>query len=124
MLRSNKFWIIVLGGVVIVSIAATLALGRVSADTAHIYQNGALIESLDLSSVAAPYTFTVESALGANVIMVERGRIRISEADCPDMSCVRQGWVSGGTTPIVCLPHRLVIRPGGNGPVDVDAVTG
>ena len=41
---------------------------------------------------------------------VRAGAIRVSEADCPDKICVGMGWLTDGAFPIVCLPHRLMIR--------------
>jgi len=123
-LKSNKFWIIILGVVLLVSAAAAFLLARTPASIALIELDGILIERLDLSTVAEPYSFTVESNSGFNIISVDKGRIRISESDCPDGICVRQGWISGGSVPIVCLPHRLIIRlEGGETPV-VDAIVG
>ena len=60
---------------------------------------------------------------GYNVIEVERGRIRVAEADCPDQVCVRQGWISNSVVPIACLPHRLVIQLDSDGG-GVDGMTG
>jgi len=94
------------------------------ATQASIYSEGLLIQKLDLAGVAEPFTLTVEGGGGFNIIAVERGRIRVSDADCPDGSCVRQGWVSGGVTPIVCLPHRLVIALEGGSANGVDAIVG
>lgn len=45
-----------------------------------------------------------------NVIQVLDGKIRVLEADCPDHTCVRTGWLRSDALPIVCLPNRLVIR--------------
>ena len=56
------------------------------------------------------YTLTFEDERGTNTVLVEPGRIRISEADCPDQVCVNQGFISDGTVPIVCLPHRLLVE--------------
>ena len=68
-------------------------------------------EPLDLSAVTDPYTFTVEGPGGfTNTILVEPGRIRVSQANCPDQVCVEMGAISDGTVPIVCLPHKLVIE--------------
>ena len=44
------------------------------------------------------------------MIRVEPGRIAVIGADCPDKVCVEAGWRSDSASPIVCLPHRLVIR--------------
>jgi len=124
LLKSNKFWIILLSVVLLASIVTVLLLSRVPATTASIYINGELIERLDLSTVPEPYSVTVNNGYGVNVISVERGRICISEANCPDGSCVRQGWISSGIVPIVCLPHRLVIQFDSDASPDVDAIVG
>jgi len=122
--KSNKFWIALLSIIIIASAAATLMLRQAPAAQARVYSDGTLIEILHISRAVEPYSLTVDSDAGVNVILVEHGRIRISEASCPDSSCVRQGWISGGITPIVCLPHRLVITLEGGGKQDVDAVVG
>ena len=84
--------------------------GDTDAPTARILRDGALLVEIDLDRVAEPYSFTLEDGSGANTVQVERGRIRISAADCPDQVCVKQGWISGGAVPIICLPHRLTIE--------------
>ena len=126
-MRSNKFWIAALGCVLAVSAVAAFMISvyQAPASYAHIYQNGALIEVLDLSQAREPFSLTIQvDGFGANVIEVEQGRVRVSEAHCPDALCVRQGWASGGPMPIVCLPHRLVIRLVGGDAPDIDAVVG
>ena len=125
MLKSNKFWIIALGGALAISVAAVLLLQRAPTSVAYIYQNSELIRKLDLSTVTEPYSFTIQgNGSDVNVITVENGRICISEANCPDGSCVRQGWVKGGLVPIVCLPHNIVIKLEGNEKPEVDAIVG
>ena len=91
---------------------------------ARILLDGELLEEIDLDRVGASYSFTVENGSGgSNTIQVERGRIRVSHADCPDQVCVEQGWISDGTVPIVCLPHKLMIQIVGGGEA-LDAATG
>ena len=70
-----------------------------------------MIREIDLSRVSREYSFVVESPYGgSNTILVQPGRICVSEADCPDRICVHQGWLSDGAAPVVCMPHRLVLR--------------
>lgn len=89
------------------------------APVARITRDGVLLEEIDLDRVGEPYSFTLEDGSGTNTVQVERGRIRISQADCPDRVCVNQGWISDGTVPIVCLPHKLMIEiVGGGGTLD------
>ena len=82
---------------------------------ARITRDGVLLEEIELDEVGEPYSFTLEDESGTNTISVEQGRIRVSAADCPDRVCVNQGWISNGTVPIICLPHRLVIEIVGDG---------
>ena len=90
-----------------------------AAPVARITRDGVLLEEIALDRVTAPYSFDLEDASGVNTVQVERGRIRISAADCPDQVCVNQGFISDGTVPIVCLPHKLIIEiTGGGGELD------
>lgn len=77
---------------------------------ARITRNGTQLEEIDLSQVDEPCSFVLEDENGFNTVLVEKGRIRISAADCPDQICVKQGWISDGAVPIVCLPHKLVVE--------------
>lgn len=87
---------------------------------AAVYSDGALIAYLPLDEDAQ---LRVECAGGYNVITVENGAVRVSEADCPDKVCVSTGSISGGAVPIVCLPHKLEVRVI-NGAQAVDAAVG
>lgn len=91
---------------------------------ARITLNGKVVEEIDLSRVEQPYTLTLEGPGGfSNTITVEKGRICVSKAGCPDQICVHQGYISDGTTPIVCLPNRLIIEITGGGS-GLDAAAG
>ncbi len=90
---------------------------------ATVQSDGTVVREIDLGSVAEPYQFRVENGRGGyNIVAVERGRIRVSEADCPEQVDVRQGWISQPHQTIVCLPNRLVIRLSAKGPSDVDFI--
>lgn len=108
----TRIWLIGILLLLLLSAGAALWLGGRSAPgmVANIYQDGVCIDSIDLSQVTGAETYTVECDAGTNVIRVEPGRICILEADCPDQVCVRTGWLTDSAAPIVCLPHRLVIR--------------
>ena len=120
--KSNKFWVVVLGAVLLISAIIAITLQKGTANEAYIYLDGELIDILNLSDITTPYSFAVECENGINMIAVENGRIRVIEADCPDGTCVRQGWISGGTKPIICLPHRLVIELKNAAPPTIDAI--
>ncbi|MDR0839223.1 MAG: NusG domain II-containing protein [Oscillospiraceae bacterium] len=113
LLKSTKFWVAAIAVLLAASAVAASALSRVSfkGAVANVYLDGELIRAIALDGVTSGYSFEVEDDDGGhNTITVERGRIRVSDADCPDLICVKQGWISNGVTPVVCLPHRLLIE--------------
>lgn len=108
----TRTWIITVAVLLAVSAALTVWLyfRRAPGTVANIYKDGECVRSIDLKLVTAPYSFTISDERGENTILVEPGRICVIYADCPDGVCVDAGWLSDSASPIVCLPHRLVIR--------------
>lgn len=109
----TRTWIIVIAAVAIVLAVLTLRQfsEKKSGTTAVITQHGEALREIDLSRVTEEYRFTVETEDGGvNEILVQPGRICVSEANCPDRICVMQGWLSEGAMPIICMPHELVIE--------------
>ena len=76
---------------------------------AVISQNGSALQTIRLDAVDRPYEMVIGGGY-RNRILVERGRIRFSEANCPDLVCVRTGWISRPGETAVCLPNRVSIR--------------
>ena len=73
---------------------------------ACIFEDGVLTHKIDLTSVVKPYSIELEG----NIVFVEKGQISVIEADCPDKVCIKQGAISEGARPIVCLPNNVVIK--------------
>lgn len=46
---------------------------------------------------------------GTNILVIESGSCSISEADCPDKLCVKQGRIHLDGQCIVCLPNKLTV---------------
>lgn len=111
-MKKTRFWILLVLAFAALCAAGTLwvLFGRSGGTAARIYQDGVLVRTIDLSRVTGTEAFTVDGPAGSNTIEAEPGRIRVSHADCPDQVCVRQGWISDGVLPIVCLPNELVIE--------------
>ncbi len=117
----TKTWILIFALLLLICAVSTLLLhqGAKEASVVEIRQGGRLIKTIDLTQVQNPYSFVVEDANGgSNTILVEPGRICISEADCPDQVCIRRGWLTDSAAPIVCLPHQLVIQAAEPGELD------
>ncbi len=45
----------------------------------------------------------------ANIVEISGGKVHMSEADCPDKLCVRQGEISRDRQTIVCLPNQVIV---------------
>ena len=107
----NRTWILIFTVAAALCAAGFFLLPRPDGgDTALIYKDGALIESIDLSKVTEPYTITLNWEGRENVISVGPGYIAITQAGCPDQICVKHGPLAHGAMPIVCLPNRVVIK--------------
>lgn len=75
----------------------------------NIVQDGKLLYTFDLTS-AEDQTLEIEYKGRINTVQIEKGRIRMLDADCPDQICVHMGWLDSSKMPIVCLPNHLVIE--------------
>ncbi len=123
-MKSTKFWVIVIAILLIISCAGAWSVYHFhgAGNVAYIYQNGKLLESINLDTVTTPYELKIESAHGGyNVISVEHGKICVSDASCPDHVCMNTGWISNSIVPIVCLPNELVIQINNGNQNDIDA---
>lgn len=58
-----------------------------------------------------------------NLLLIEDGRVSVSDADCPDQLCVKQRSISGNGESIICLPHKLVVQIESGEERGLDAVT-
>lgn len=57
---------------------------------------------------------------GTNTLVIEKGRAKVVDADCPDKLCVKQGWVQYTGQCITCLPNKLTVTVvGGDTSVDI-----
>ena len=108
----TRTWIILIAAFTLTALAASawILMSRKSSGVAQVLADGELVRTIDLASVKEAYTFEVTTEKGTNVILVEPGRICVKDADCKDHTCVKMGWLQDQATPIVCLPHKLVIR--------------
>ncbi len=104
----SKYWAAALALVLALCLFLSIFLMRPDkpAIRAKIVSSGELVAVVEL---AENRQFTVISPDGgSNTITVRDGKIAVTEADCPDHYCVKQGYCNSGVQ-IVCLPHGLVI---------------
>ena len=108
---SQKKWIL-LFIIVIAAMAGIWFFLKSSGKESHtvvITSEGRTLYTIDLDR-AEDDTIVIESSRGSNTVVIKDGGIYVEEADCPDGICVKHGPLEKNGTPIVCLPHQLVIR--------------
>ena len=108
----NRIWIIVFSVVALLCLGIWLFISNVSSPSkvVGIYKDGSLVEKIDFNSVTGEREITLSGDLGDNVILVSNGHIEMKSADCPDKICVEHGELKSSSSPIVCLPNKVVIK--------------
>ena len=76
---------------------------------ACIYIGGNLYEKVELTNREYEKEIYIETQYGYNKLLIKSGKIGVSEADCPDKTCVNTGFTNSSSKPIICIPHRLEI---------------
>ncbi|MBR2382028.1 MAG: NusG domain II-containing protein [Clostridia bacterium] len=66
-------------------------------------------------------TYTLNG--GTNVLIIKDGFAYLSEANCPDHLCVKQGKISKTGQVITCLPNKLTVTVYGAEKNDVDLIS-
>ncbi len=119
-MKSTKTWILIFAALLLICAAVFLLLRQVGAQgtVAVIRVDGEVYEKIDLDAVAVAYDMEIKTDLGYNILHIEHGGISVTESDCRDHICIKQGVISTAGVPIVCLPHRLTVEIEGG---DIDA---
>jgi hypothetical protein len=111
--------------IIILMIAALIAalavyLTHDKGSTAVVKVDGSVLYEFSLSEDVG---LTVDGYMGGtNRIVIQDGKVSVTEADCPDALCVKTGSISRAGETIVCLPHRVVVEIKGTGSIDNDAL--
>lgn len=104
--KADKLLIIVL---MILSVGCIFPLlhHAPSGDTASVYVKEDKVLSIDLRQDG---TYQVQGAKGDVIIEVKNHAIRVRQENSPHHLCSKQGFVSQGNMPIVCLPNETVVQ--------------
>ena len=109
--RLKRDIILVLSMVIIAAAAFLIINFAVKKDGSYavIKVDGKVIKTLDLNS--GETTIEVNGYQGGvNKVVINDGKVSMTEADCPDELCVKTGKISRVGETIVCLPHRVVVE--------------
>lgn len=109
--RLKRDIILVLSMVIIAAAAFLIINFAVKKDGSYavIKVDGNVIKTLDLNS--GETTIEVNGYQGGvNKVVINDGKVSMTEADCPDELCVKTDKISRVGETIVCLPHRVVVE--------------
>lgn len=91
---------------------------------AEIYVKGTLYKKVILDKGKPKEIINIETNLGKNIVEINNGGVSITDSDCPDKICVKDGFKSNPGEVLVCLPHKVVIEiKGENNKSEVDIVS-
>lgn len=115
---------IIIGVVAVIVSVLALFLYFVNADSGSVViveKDGEVIETLSLEQDAERvYEFDGET----NTLVIEDGKAKITDANCPDGICSQHKSINKSGESIICLPHKLVVTVSNDkeNDDDIDAV--
>lgn len=74
----------------------------------EITVDGNLYETLDLDQDTEILVKGYQG--GTNRIVIQNGKVHVSDASCPDKICIHQGTIEQTGESIVCLPNRMIAQ--------------
>lgn len=103
-MKKNDAYIIV--GLIVVALCIIFMniYNKSGGDTVIIYYNN---EEYEVISLDGDKVINVNNT---NVVRVEKGKVFMESAECPDQICVQQKPVDESGRDIVCLPNKVVVR--------------
>ena len=113
----------ILGGVIAAILCVCFAVTYIArtkdgGKTAEAWADGEKLTEINLQNIGSAYEYPIEQNGHKNILLVEDGQISMKSADCPDKLCVKQGAISNGAYPIVCLPNKIVVKINSGGAAD------
>ena len=109
----------------IILLAVLLVLGL--AGTALVYSPSGREVNVVISIEGKPYktlpldediSLDIDTQFGHNRLVIEDGKVFVSDADCSGKDCIGFGKISREGQMIVCLPHKLIVQLGGGEVID------
>ena len=119
--KKRRTDLIVIASLLLLALALYLVLGatRQEGGVVVVRVDGAETERHALSQDG---TYPLNG--GSNILVISGGQAWLSEANCPDLLCVRQGRIRYTGQSIICLPNRLSVTVEGGESNGVDFVVG
>lgn len=117
--------IILVAVILLIAAAGLLAVNftKQEGSTVLVKIDGEVTESYSINENRTVDIVTGNNNEFLNTLVIEDGKVYMSDADCPDKICKEHRPISYSGETIVCLPHRIVIEiTAENSAPDLDAV--
>jgi hypothetical protein len=117
--------IILVAVILLIAAAGLLAVNftKQEGSTVLVKIDGEVTESYSINENRTVDIVTGDNNEFLNTLVIEDGKVYMSDADCPDKICKEHRPISYSGETIVCLPHRIVIEiTAENSAPDLDAV--
>ena len=88
-----------------VILALCFSLFQAKGDHVIVEVHGEIVKRLPLSQDTE---YRIETEKGTNLLIIQNGMARITDADCPDLVCVYMGFLSP-TNVLYCAPHDVIV---------------
>ena len=95
----------------VIASGAWIFLGKSAAENPRVVieVDGEVYASYDMDEVKGIVPISTPNG-GENRLWVQEDLVFMDSANCPDQTCVKQGVIRDSTVPIVCLPHKVIVR--------------
>lgn len=106
-------WVIICGSLLVNHFLYSAPGAKVEVSILGADSNQNIVKTFDLSQDT---TFTImtdpgtdDEPNGTNLLVIQDGKVWISEANCPNQDCVKMGKISMNGELLVCLPHKVTV---------------
>ena len=99
---------------IVISAVSFFFMVQKSEEAEHKYASvkidGIEVKRIFFSKETIGKIYVIESEYGKNVVEMDKDRVHIIEASCPDKLDVKQGYITRPGEIIVCLPNHLTVE--------------
>lgn len=95
--------------VVIISLLIFFMFANQMGNTVEIYVSGNLYGKYQLYD---KNDIIVDTKYGSISVHIDNGKVCVADSDCLDSECIKQGYISGKSKSLICLPLETIIKIG------------
>lgn len=117
-MHKRDFILIGIIAVVITAVCLTVWLTKEEGARVVVRVDGQKVATYELTQEGE---YSLNS--GTNILCIRDGKAFLTDADCPDHLCVKQGKIDQTGETITCLPNRLTVTIYGGEDSEVELVS-